>query len=729
MNITDLFLSPDFSPRCTNVSSFPYTVEENDVIDASGVQFDAGTISYQWYRDGEVIIGQTSSTYTVVVGDIGSKIHVKVTSTFAGRECTVNSHKINTTPTYYVSAEGSPGSNGLTPATALNLSDFLAMSLTTGTTVYFRRGDTFEITEYDLTWNNVTFDAYGPGYSPIFTGGVDISSESWTSLGSGLYSATVSPNLKWVFLGGFASRWAETGWRAFDSKPSANIIRVSAATKTYLNALPDSLVGAQLRIFEENWTISLDYTITAYDSVQGDITLNRNIVGGNTVELFTILGQKQFIANNNQWAFDSSDNTLYYRSDSSPSGLNLTATYSDVGIHLLGNIINIKNIDFTQYHRFALFGNYDTATNVTVDSCAFFDIKGYGILRLDNCDYWDVLNCKFKRIGVNGYRSHSAHNGTVHKNNFYFIGLDLNYPLDYAIIAKNSFQLYPTVGCGFQGGRSNSHTVTYNVADQVAYCGLIVVSIGSQVGRNICRNFLGRFADGGGIYTIGAEVGNPNYNNNFYQNFVYSPLNPDFLAFTPSQSIKPMGIYIDNFSVDITLDSNVIWDFYEAGIFMNTGCEEMVLDGNIILSGKRVGVGKALRVAQSTGIICNNNTFSQFNQDDSCFAYTSGVSFLSADNNHFIAPFQNKLGTVTGPGVIDDLAEYRTLFGTDANSNELRNYLTWNGNPSDQVFLIPNPTDDTIVGTLPAGYIDAEGNAITDYTIEPWSALFYTVEP
>lgn len=54
----------------------------------SGVWQPTATLSYQWYRDGKQVKGQTKSSYRLSKADLGKRVHVRVRGTLAGHAAT-----------------------------------------------------------------------------------------------------------------------------------------------------------------------------------------------------------------------------------------------------------------------------------------------------------------------------------------------------------------------------------------------------------------------------------------------------------------------------------------------------------------------------------------------------------------------------------------------------------------------------------------------------------------
>ena len=90
-------------------------------------------------------------------------------------------------PTYYVKADGSNG-DGLSEATAWNLATLNQVNLPPGSTVLFRRGDTFYgslSARSGSPGRPILYAAYGNGPSPVISGFRSV--DTWTPVGNNIY--------------------------------------------------------------------------------------------------------------------------------------------------------------------------------------------------------------------------------------------------------------------------------------------------------------------------------------------------------------------------------------------------------------------------------------------------------------------------------------------------------------------------------------------------------------
>lgn len=160
--------------------------------------------AYQWQNEGSAISGATAATYTLTTGDIGGLITVAVTATnLAGSSDPAISSLVGptlgTTVFYVSSSTGSDSNPGTLALPWKTLTKVNAQSFSPGTSVLFKRGDTWRTDgnspnslgvqlrpkSSGSTGNPIVFDAYGTGPLPIFDGSFDASSTgAWTTTGT-----------------------------------------------------------------------------------------------------------------------------------------------------------------------------------------------------------------------------------------------------------------------------------------------------------------------------------------------------------------------------------------------------------------------------------------------------------------------------------------------------------------------------------------------------------------
>lgn len=703
----------------------------------NGSNVGAVSYTYAWYRNGLVIGGAVSNSYLLVEADRGCLITCTVTATdSSARTSSCDAVAVGVYTDYYISANGSGSADGLTPSTPFNTTKLISLTLTDRTRLHFNKGDTFYFGDYTFSSNYGSVDAYGTGANPVFTGAVDISVNSWTNEGSGIYSTTLAATPKWIFLNGVASRWAQTAPLLISSisASAANTVTAVAATVNAINSVTP-IVGAKFRMMQYNWLMSLEYTVSAYNTGTGVITLSTNHEGGTTGLYFWLFDKQGFISANGDWWFDASISKLYYKSASSPTGLDIKAAYKDVAFTLAATNVSFTNITMSQYGyggiNAPVTGGYATLTGVSIT-----DVK-HNAARFLTSNNVTISNCDFRRSGGNGIYI-TGSNATLTNNYVFSCGMDSNYPLPDGSY-RNSGNGTVTIG--------DNVIDQYNEIYTTAYSGKLIAGANNLVERNNIHAVLSRLRDGGGIYSSGNSTTPTictNYLGTFRKNFIYDIPTSAEGSLTTEAAV---GLYVDNRTDAFTLDQNVVSEC-TIGILSNWNTRRTTMTNNIVYNcGLGIKYREDATVASSplylnnygniqTGNVIVSKSNTQYNIEVESYnnvtTFNPYTSNGSANTNYFIQPFLTNIcryrQTSGGSPTDYTLATWRTKMGQDAASIGHTNYLTWVDGPTanTQVVISRNISSTPLVISIGAGYFDKDSNVITGATLAEYSAIIYT---
>lgn len=593
-------------------------------------------------------------------------------------------------------------------------------TITSGATVKFNKGDTVELGSIDVSTANLTFDAYGTGADPIITGSEDISGLTWTDGGSGLYSASLATEPKWLFLDGVASKWAQSAYISITGRPSSTVIQANSAT---INAM-SSIIGAKVRIIENPWIMSFEYTVTAYDPGTGNITLDRTIIGAGVGKTFALMDQLQFLTGNNQWYYDNATTTIYYKSASNPSTLDLRASVHNRGFDLNAPGITINNLAFQHYQEGAIASDDGDSSGVTISNCTITDCREYGIFVV-GCDDYTISGCDILRCG-NGI-ARTGDNWSVTNNTITTIGMDLNYPFPVGT--------YQSRGNGVLLWGANN-TISGNTISNLAYCGTLTTGFDDIIEQNEFYDFCKRFDDGAAIYTAG--VGSSVTTNSGAQirnNYIHDAGGINDVA----------GIYIDNYTTSYTLTSNIITGVPLAGIYCNWSTTHTALITNIVydcpvLVEFHENTTQAL-YPDNEGCVMTGNIFvakdntqvpvelESFNSDANFSPFSNGGS---CDNNRYIIPYGTIVAqtraTAGGTATTHTLSSWRTHISGDAAAESIENLYSYTtaDNAGLEILVDVNFTGNE--STVPVGsdYVNPDGDVISQNVIPAYYAAVST---
>lgn len=613
---------------------------------------------------------------------------------------------------YYVAQAGT--GSGVTAADPMSPADFLLETLVSGDTVYFKRGDTFEFGEYDITASGVKIKAYGAGASPIFDGSTSISGLSWASLGSDIYSTAMVTEPSWIWIGGICAKMAQSNDITITSRPSTTQIGVTHAT---VSGFPN-LIGSYLVARESNFKFSRLVTVTGYNGA-GTITIDLPIsVGSASVPNvnLALLNRADYLNGNNQWYWESG--TLYVRAAASPSTLNIRVGAYDYAFRDEGNT-TFRNLEIKNYYQFGI-----TSFNGVTDAegLNIHDIRDTGVVIQKAVDGANISGNTLLRCGNNAIAMRSCSNSTFNRNTISSPGMQDNYGW-HTWQSGASYFNQPN-GCGIvqmidpddDAISGTNCQYEYNVITNTCYCG-ISQAVGSDeiVRYNSISDICNRLVDGGGVYTFHFRDYNvPNDN----AEIAYNTVTDD------NHAVSVIGIYLDNRTTNANVHHNTVSGF-EWGILQNWGTEGHTIEDNNIIDNT---YGVVFRVSDSPiglydneGMNLNRNVIaSGKNQKALLFRVQSG-SFPTwspftdggADNNTYIknaAPNSTFIADSDNQGNNLTLAALQAAYGEDAASVYLQR------NP----VLFTNYAATTLNTNANAYYQDFSGVAVNAYSIDPY---------
>lgn len=319
---------------------------------------------------------------------------------------------------YYVSTSADGNGNGHSSGNPITPAQLAAATIVEGQKIYLAKGEVYDNFSLDISVNNVTIDSYGTGENPILSGSSVIATGDWTDLGGGVYSISKA-GVKWLYLDDTVVENAKTNYIQCASHPALNVIRVSAANKTYLNGFTN-LVGLQLRLFDNgNYRMTFPYTITGYDSVAGDITVDRDILGATGTNYFFIYNYSEFLANE-KWSWDGT--TLKLKTALTIADHAIYYGRIDNGINVTGSNCIIQNVTLKHYQKTAI-KCYDKS--ISVLNCTIHDMRGNAVYVYGNNASPTITNNTIYNIGNSGIYCGAVASGSIQSNTIYNIGTNI----------------------------------------------------------------------------------------------------------------------------------------------------------------------------------------------------------------------------------------------------------------------------------------------------------------
>ncbi|KAA9041455.1 right-handed parallel beta-helix repeat-containing protein [Ginsengibacter hankyongi] len=473
---------------------------------------------------------------------------------------------------YYVSTSGNDANNGMSPRTAWGtLNKLNSFTITKRDSIFFNRGDSF-YGELKVSADSLYFGAYGVGNKPVITGFQHIAMKS---AGHNIWAGTVNDSyLNMVLINnvvGHKARYPNSGYLIFTSYSGRNQIAGD------LSGTPN-YAGAEAVVRDAHYIID----VTKITSQSGG-TLNLSPAltyvpqyGGNG---YFIRNTLQVLDTLDEWVYSGTTLSVY-----APAAPNVQASTIDTLVYLnhrkfitvdglsfqgsnfsaidinASNSITIKNCSVNNNGSFAIYGllsNYTTIENDSIQNSLASGITlGISSSAILPCPHTNISN------------NYITHSGTIK-------GMALYY-FDKAL------------GINVYGDTSN---IIGNEVDNSGYIGIMFHGKSSFVYHNYVNTFCLNTDDGGGIYTVVGGY-SPDYNDgsiirsNIVLNGIGAPLGT--LDGAHGSSAAP-GIYLDDHSRRIIIDSNSISNCLYAGININHS-HSITVTNNLIFNSTGNGI-------------------------------------------------------------------------------------------------------------------------------------------
>lgn len=275
---------------------------------------------------------------------------------------------------YYVSASGGDG-DGLSEANPWSYAIFNTKTLTPGTTVLFRRGDTFfgplSIQSGTVDQLN-TYATYGDGPNPVFSGFTV--ANQWTPVGNNIYWTSLDvPELNVVSLNGSVQamgRYPRTGYLIYDNHNGNQYINSAAQ-------FPFNPTGAEVVIRKIRQVTDRHLVTAYYDNNLSLSSGGYGVYGSNSIYQpqdsngFFIQGSLYTLTELGDWYYDRAARRLYMHfGGNSPDQYQVKMSSVPV-LAQLNNIHHVKlqELAFEGANRVIMHSN--NGNSITLANCDF----------------------------------------------------------------------------------------------------------------------------------------------------------------------------------------------------------------------------------------------------------------------------------------------------------------------------------------------------------------------
>lgn len=479
--------------------------------------------------------------------------------------------------TYYVKVSGGTGS-GADDANAWSYAKLNATILSAGDNVLFKRGDVFfgalNVGASGNNSNRITYGAYGNGAAPIISGLTNIN--SWTSLGSNKYQASVNSGTKLNLVIRdsailYPARYpnadaSNEGYLTVDNHTPSSSITEGVTTNTITDAALSSAitwttaVGAEIAIVNNNFTRDVAQVTGFTTNTVSWIAVSQQ-PATNGFGYF-IQNHPLAIDQQNEWYYNSVAQTLQIYSGTAPSNVSYGAVETLVDLNGR-SFITFRDIQFigadsmavhigaSHHNTFsnckflfngteaASVGNSESANHIIIDSNSINHTNSFAIL-MYHCDSCKVTNNDVRnsgmlpgmgKIGAGGYGGIGVNGDTV-------------------LIQKNNIG-----GCGGSAIGASGRSV--------------------KVLNNSVNDFCRVFTDQGGIYM---QASGP-------AEIISNVVTNGFFGLSGTDGfLKPHGIYLDEGQDSTLVQGNTVFNV-PGNSFYGHEVRNTTLRGNFFFEG------------------------------------------------------------------------------------------------------------------------------------------------
>ena len=604
--------------------------------------------------------------------------------------------------------------NSSTPWKSIDKLNSFFSSLQPGDQVLFKRGDVFygsiNISKSGGAGSPIVFGAYGSGNKPVISGFATIS--SWTSVGNGLYEATVSAGLSTLNMVTLDGNFQVMG--KYPKGNSGYLTISSGSTSSIsssgLSGIP-SFTGGEIVWRPYHWTLwratvnsqsSSSVSFTAFPSTSGGSTEAPQAGYG-----FFFQNHPNACTSLGEWAYNSSSHkiTMYFGGSGPGSHV--------VKVSSIENLITLSGRSYISFDNVALQGansgsfSIINSNNISINACDIF-FSGHDALNANSgCSKITVTNCNISYSNFNGIVASGSSAWTITGNTI------SNTAAVAGMGGTGEGQYFGIINV------SNGSTVTLNKITNTGYIPLCFQGTNNLIQNNLIDTFCTVKDDGGGIYCGGQSYTGTKVAGNVVLNGIGAATG------TPDKDSRVHGIYVDDGGSNVEIAGNTVAYSGGAGIY-NHNSHELNIHDNTTFDNKTTGIkfyndGNTIANITVTGNIFFAKTSSEFVLNSSGGSTTPSKYFATADYNYWCRPLNENgnFQTLVPSTASYNLTGWRTFTGKETNSLSTPMAVTDVKN----IRFEYNATSSSKVVNLGATYMDAKGkNYAGSITLDPFTS-------
>ena len=481
--------------------------------------------------------------------------------------------------TYYLSGNGNDlqsGTSNVAPWRSLEKLSGAIQLLQPGDSVLFERGSIF-IGELRMSVSGklgqeIYMGAYGSGAKPMIIGSLEI--KNWTLFRDNIWVASCSDcnaepgNL---FIDGRyqpLGRYPNQGYLPLSCKAECK----SAFTDDHLTFANGYWDQAEVVVKSSRWTLDNLPVINYFDKTfYFSLPASYSLPNG-----FGYFIQKHLatLDRPGEWFFDKTSKKifLYCKNSDSPLNHRVEVSLTDVGLKISNStFVTIENIVFKYQRQLGL--EMKNSNEITLRNCDI-EYSGTNGVEVNSCQGPTIENCRILDSNNSGVEWVDNTNGTFIRNHVLRTGLQPGR-------GKSGNGTYIGLSITAATHKLGKNLFQFNFIDSTGYLGIDFRTGGTTIKNNLVSNFCMIKDDGAGIYTWGNTYGE----NNITGNIVLHGVGNGSGTNDPDQSWVS-GIYIDDRSRDINIDSNTIAYCNTTGIYVHNA-KQLSINRNTMFANGR----------------------------------------------------------------------------------------------------------------------------------------------
>jgi len=621
--------------------------------------------------------------------------------------------------TYFVSSTNGDDSrtsaqaqNSSTPWKTIDKLNSIFSSLQPGDQVLFKRGDVFygsiNMSKSGTAGSPIVLGAYGSGNKPVISGFATVS--SWTSVGNGLYEATVSAGLSTLNVVTLDGNFQVMG--KYPKGNSGYLVISSGSTSSIsssgLSGIPD-FTGGEIVWRPYHWSLwratvntqsSSTVSFTAFPATSGGPTEAPQPGYG-----FFFQNHPNACSSLGEWAYNSSSHkiTMYFGASGPGSHVVKVSSVETLIDLYLRTYVNVDNIAL-QGANAKSFGILNS-NNITINSCDI-SFSGQDAIKANSeCNTITVTNCNITYSNFNGIVASGSSAWTITGNTI-----------------SNTASVAGMGGTGegqYFGMRDigNNSVIKNNTVLNTGYIPINFKGTNVTVENNFIDTFCTVKDDGGGIYFGGYSFTGSKVIGNIVLNGM--GINQG----TPDNDLRAHGIYADDGASNVEIGNNTAAFNGESGIY-NHGSYDLLVHDNTLFDNRVTAVKYYNDKNTISNITVRGNIFFAKTASQLTFRSSGGSTnpkrfFAAADNNYWCRPLDENNHIETSSGNYN-LAAWKSFTGTEVNSRPCPVAVK----DVKKIRFEYNATDANKTIPLTSTYVDVKGKKYSGtMTLLPYTSI------